>query len=144
LLCEGLHSMRRLRAAMDGKLPDSDSDAKRLGRAIHCRLLEPHLYPTSFPQVEKCSAKMKPAKKGDEPKPCRNYGTVIKTDGEWLCGVHAQGDEYRPVDFVTPEEAERVEEIRVNAFSHREIQHIRRFGGSEVSIVFDLCGVRCK
>lgn len=143
-LVEGLQSMRRLRAKLDGKLPDADSDAKRFGRAVHCRLLEPDRYPTAFPQVAKCVATTKPAKKGDEPKPCKNYGSVIRTDGEWLCGVHAQGDEYRPKDFITPEESERVEEIRKNAFDHREIRQIRRFFGSEVSIVFDLCGVRCK
>lgn len=143
-LVEGLHSMRRLKAKIDGAFPDKDSDAMRFGRAVHCRLLEPDRYPTSFPQVEKCVHPVAGRKKGDPTKPCKNYGSVIKTDGEWLCGVHASGDEYRPADFVTPEESERVEAIRKNAFEHREIQQIRRFKGAEVSLVFDLCGVRCK
>lgn len=141
-LCEGLVSMRRLKSKLDGKLDSSDSDAMRFGRAVHCRLLEPERFPTAFPQSEQCTAYLKGVKNGDL-KRCRSRGRYMSAEG-WLCGTHAGPDDYEPADYITADEAERIERIRENAFSHREIQHIRQYGGAEVSIVFDLAGVRCK
>lgn len=138
-LVEGLHSMRRLKAKIDGAFPDKDSDAMRFGRAVHCRLLEPDRYPTSFPTADRCAALM--GKDGE--KRCKNRGRFMNNDG-WWCGTHQPAECVEPSDYVTEEELERVEAIRANAFQHREIQQIRRFFGSEVSLVFDLCGVRCK
>jgi hypothetical protein len=138
-LVEGLHSMRRLKAKLDGKLPDKDSDALRFGRAVHCRLLEPERYPFAFPVADQCAKLMGQ----DGEKRCKNRGKYMNNDG-WWCGQHTPAEFTEPSDYVTEEESERVEAIRENAFAHREIQQIRRFKGSEVSLVFDLCGVRCK
>lgn len=131
-LCEGLTSMRRLRAKLDGLLPDSDSPAMRFGRAVHCRLLEPERFVTAFPTAETCG----------DPK-CRHLGRFL-TDAGWRCGKHKGKDFWEPADFITDDEAERIEHIRENAFRHREIQEIRKYAGAETSLVFEHCGVRCK
>lgn len=144
VLVEGMKSMLALKAAIDGEKPDSDTDAMRFGRAVHCRLFEPDLFPTSFPQVERCVAMTKPAKKGDEPKPCRNLGRYIRGDGQWLCGQHAPDGTYEPRDYVTESEVSRIEKIRRRAMDHDELKHVRRYPGGEVSLVFDYLGVRCK
>jgi exodeoxyribonuclease VIII len=136
-LVEGLVSMRRLRAKLDGLLPDSDSPSMRFGRAVHARLLEPDEFVTRFPTVTKCQAKTE--KGGD----CRNLGRFLD-DAGWWCGTHKPDEAWEPADFITEDEADRIERIKASAFAHREIREIRRFKGAEVSIVFDLCGVRCK
>lgn len=142
-LVEGMASMRRLRAKLDGRLESADSSALRFGRAVHCRLLEPDLFCTSFPTAEKCCATLKPKRKADPPQQCKSFGRYIGPEG-WYCGTHAGDDVFVPTDFVMPEELERIERIRESAFGHKEIAAIRQFGGAEQSVVFDLLGVRCK
>jgi hypothetical protein len=44
----GQISMKRLHAAVEGRIKVDDSDDMRMGRAIHCRLLEPERYSTDF------------------------------------------------------------------------------------------------
>ena len=143
-LCEGLQSMRRMKAKLDKKLPDKDSDTLRFGRAVHCQLLEPELFPTSFPLVEKCVQPVPGKKKSDPSKPCKNYGTFIRDDGEWLCGVHASGDEFKPADYVTPEEFARIERLREFVLRDPTLSKLHRHKGSECCFVTDLCGVRVK
>lgn len=150
-LCEGLLSMLRLKAAIDGELDRGDTPAMRFGRAVHCRLLEPDKYPTAFPVAERCCATLKPKRKGDEPGQCSHTGRYMAPNG-WVCGQHATEQDYEPPDFLMPEEAERVEKIRRNALGdkeagvrgHEDVMWMAGRGHSEVSIVFDLSGVRCK
>lgn len=150
-LCHGMQSMLNLKAAIDGKLDKGDSAAMRFGRAVHCRLLEPERFPTSFPVAERCCATLKPKRKDDPPAQCKSTGRYVAPNG-WVCCTHATEADYEPPDFVMPEEAERIEDIRRNALGDKatgkrgneNVMWMAGRGVSEASIVFDLYGVRCK
>lgn len=84
-------SPAHLRAYLDQ--PSKDTDALRLGRAIHSAILEPDDFATSFTLAAQCDA----TKKGDGQR-CSNMGILF--NGGWFCGVHGKGmasDETRTI-----------------------------------------------
>jgi hypothetical protein len=141
-LVYGLQSMRHLHAALHG-LMGKDSPALRFGRAMHSRLLEPDLYAAEWPVAGPCSQFVGSGRRKN--KPCGRPGRYASPDGHlWVCGQHKLDGYAEPADYVTAEEHARIERIRRHAMEHAEIRHLRRFPGSETSLVFDLLGVRCK
>lgn len=136
-LCEGLQSMRRLKAKLDDKLPDSDSPTMRFGRAVHSRLLEPDLFPTAFPVADQC------AKIQENGNRCRYRGKAMNRDG-WWCGNHAPADSWEPRDYVTEDELKRIESLWEFILLDPTAKDLHRYKGSECCFVTELCGVRVK
>ena len=135
-------SCRHLKWAIDGRLERSDSVDMRLGRAIHCRLLEPEAFGDRFPQAFNCCALLK---SGDNKgQPCGCESKVVDRDGNWFCGKHKPLAYREPEDFVTMAESETLEELNHEIRLHPVVRLLRKHGGCEVSIVADIEGVRMK
>lgn len=75
------------------------------------------------------------------------------TDGEtfqplqfWYCGVkgHAPTGAVEPTDFIDENEAAANERIAEALRTHPAMKLFRRQGWSEVSMVWELCGLKCK
>lgn len=56
---DGATSPKHLKAVLDGEIVSEDSNDKRLGRAIHCSILEPDRFETAFPVATPCQATLK-------------------------------------------------------------------------------------
>lgn len=136
----GLKSPKHLKAAIEGRLKFPDSPDRKLGRAIHCRLLEPERYKSEFQVAGKCQAVFKSGKnKGEK---CGAPGKV-QIDGEWLCGKHgpeSEGD----LEILSIEEANRIERLNESVRQHPVIKLLRQQGGCEVSLCWEQEGLLMK
>lgn len=133
----GLVSMRRLKAAIDGKIQCS-SDALRFGAAFHALLLEPDIFKSRYRVTHGCPAKKKG---GDE---CGNPAKRLSaSDGMHYCGVHLKKTADDPY-AVTHDEHVAMRTMRDAVYEHDAVQALRRKGGFEATVVGELCGVRCK
>lgn len=141
-LLHGRNSMAHLKAAIDGKLEDEDTKALNMGRAFHCRVLEPDLFSSRYAVAKPCCAILASGKRKGEP--CGNAG--LHGDGdEWYCGQHANDD--APVsgkDRISEDEFQRIEAMRASVMAHPIIKQIRRRGGFETTAIGDVEGVLCK
>lgn len=134
----GLVSMKHLRCAVDGRLAQSDTEAKKLGRAVHARLLDPDLYASEFLVAQPCCAKVASGSRSGQE--CGAKSRAVH-NGEWYCGRHAPADAIEPTEYISPDEAERIEEM---ASSLAEAGLVFAGGKSEVTVVADIQGVRMK
>ena len=137
-------SPKHLKAAIDGRL-DSDSRARKLGRAIHCRLLEPDLFRKQFMIAEQC--KVPVASGTRKGQPCGSAGRFYDADNhQWYCGTHRKQfpDAAEPTDYIDSAEAERIELIVASVFAHKVVKLLRAHGGAEVSIIWAKDGFPCK
>lgn len=134
----GAISMKHMLAALDGKFVGRDTDDRKLGRAIHCRLLEPELYRTSFMVATKCCAIL-----GSGPnkgKQCSSSGKYC--DGKrWFCGAHRQEDCEPVQDYIDESEAERIEELADALHEHPVMELFRGECWTELSCVWESRGV---
>lgn len=136
--CSPLH----LKAYLDGDLPSNDTKDKRLGRAIHSMLLEPHLFDEAFPTASQCWATVEPSKKGEESYRCKNQGYHRNND-LWYCGVH--GKKFPEVmDYVTHEERLRMAALEASMKRDPSMELLRRPGKSEVVIQWEQFGLLLK
>lgn len=129
-------SKKRGKAYRDGKIK-FDSDSMRLGRAEHSMICEEK--EEEILVATRCCATLG---SGD---PCDNWGN--KFDGDkWYCGVknHAPSNAVKPADFVTEEEYEEIIEKREALRSHPCVAALKRASWAELTIVFDIDGVRFK
>lgn len=69
----GSLSMKRLHAAVEGRIKFDETDDMRLGRAVHCRILEPERYRQDFLVASKCVAPVA-SRKGEA---CGNSAKLI-------------------------------------------------------------------
>src|SRR5690606_29876450 len=115
LLKNGRPSMKHMKAAVEGKFEDADTTALKFGRAVHCRLLEPERYGTDILVATPCQAM---TGKG---KPCgaraKNWHQESNT---WYCGIKSHAPEgcIEPRDYVSEEEAERIERMAKALHDH--------------------------
>lgn len=137
----GLKSMKHLKAAIEGRIQKPDSPDKKLGRAIHCRLLEPDRYKSEFQVAGKCQAAFKSGR--NEGRKCGAPGKV-KLDGEWLCGKHGPGEEGGESALLSVDEANRIERLNESVRAHPVIKLLRQQGGAEVSLCWEQDGVLMK
>lgn len=136
----GATSMKHLKAAIDGEIERTDSPDLRLGRAFHCRLLEPESFAARWPVATKCAVEMKSGERKGEK--CGSPGSV-QVDGEWRCGRHGAGGE-SVEDYLTVDESARVAALAKSIGSHPGIKLLRSRGGCELAGVWELDGLRMK
>lgn len=140
----GTISMRHFQAALAGELSNDDTKSRKFGRAVHTRLLEPEQYKQRVLVADPCCAILKSGDRKGETC-CKAASRVIL--GEipmWFCGTHAPAESIEPDDFVSAEEAERIEALAKNLHEHKAMSLLKTDGWSEVSLVFDVNGVRMK
>lgn len=125
LLRSAAHLKRDLEAE------DSDSKAKRIGRATHAALLEPGIFGEVYVTANGCDFVTGSGAL------CSNSGKYLLADGRWACGTHVKGFEDAVLDDVvvlSDEENERVEGAREAVLAHpyaREL--LEAEGESELS-----------
>ena len=126
-------SMLKLKAKVDGEIPDKKTDALDLGTAFDTRLLEPQLFKDTYTVADRCCA----IKKSDKQQ-CKNPG-ITRHAGKWYCGTKS----HAPADISADAVASLSEEmwIKVNGMfgsviKHEIINTIRQSGGEQVSIAW--------
>lgn len=123
--------------ALAGRIDAEDTTAKKFGRAVHCRLLEPDRFATDILVGTVCQSQFK------DGSACKAPGKFF--DGHaWFCGRHKHDDCTEPADFVSIEEAERIEAMAARLHDHPALGLFKRKGWSELSGVYERNGVLCK
>ena len=137
------YSARHLKWALDGRLEREETDALRLGTAIHRRLLEPERYEIFTAIAKPCCAELKSgARKGEQ---CGLASSACDDADNWYCGTHAAGREVsKPTEYVTESEAAMIEELNHEIRQHPVVKLLRAHGGCEVSAFCEIEGVPMK
>lgn len=141
-----LGSAAHLKAAIDGLL-NTDSGAKKVGRALHCRVLEPDCYDERFTISPGCQAIIsKGRSKGHM---CGNFAQYLvpTSDGDkWLCGVHKPRELCdEPFENVlSMEQARNVERAAESIRRHPIARFINARGGFEATAISSVSGIRKK
>lgn len=125
-------SPAHMRTAID--LGSKETEAKRLGHAIHAAILEPDSFTSRFIVAGQCEA----TKKGDGLR-CTNNGSILSAKLGWLCGTHSKGsgpsDATRTV--LPSDEYEKCMKIRDSVHAHPSAHQLLTFEGqSELSLVW--------
>lgn len=135
-------SPAHLRAYMDA--PSKDTDALRLGRAIHCAILEPDDFPSRYALAEQCAA---PKKDGTR---CSNPGLFIHREIGWVCGVHVKGwgnGVSTETETLSPEDHAICMGLRDSAYRSETVRSLLTGSGEvELSMLWEeaTSGVLCK
>ena len=133
-------SAKHMKAAIDGTL-GGDSTARKFGRAIHARLLEPDTFAERFLVAGRCQELLKSGKRKGQP--CGKWGRYLY-DGTWYCGAHSHEAAVEPTEYISGDEAERIECMVKSVYSHSVVKMLSAHGGAEVSVVWDWDGFACK
>lgn len=109
--------------------PQPETPALRLGRAIHCAILEPAEFEGRWKSQDKCGGKMKAGE------PCGSTGSLY-LDGGWFCKVkgHAPAGAGEPpegIEVITAEERELVKTCAEAAKAHQIAGPLLKKGHSE-------------
>ena len=131
-------SPAHLRHEMDH--PGEPTAAQGFGTELHCAVLEPDVFARTYVAAGSCSAT---TGKGE---PCRNGG-ILRSAGEWFCGVHGKGKPAEPLQVVEARDLARYRGMADAIFAHpagRLLLGSRTH--TELSVVWDdpASGVRCK
>lgn len=122
--------------------PKEDTPDLRLGRAIHCAVLEPEAYPKRWIMADQCAAT---TGKGAR---CGSGGSLY--NGQWFCKVkgHAPADAIAPRDFevLEPEDAALVAICADSVRSHDVAAKMLQGGKPEERIEWldPESGVECR
>lgn len=135
-------TMRHVKAAFDGEIANDDTKSRKFGRAVHTRFLEPEHYKERVLIAESCSAELKSGdRKGQR---CGKTGSCVDEAMRWYCGTHKPADASVPTEYVSADEAERIESMASNLHGHKAMDLLRADGWSECSVVFDWNGLKVK
>lgn len=143
----GTISMRHFKAALDGEVSNDDTKSRKFGRAVHTRLLEPDQYDKRIMIAQPCCAILKTGDRKGETC-CKSSSRYIYDfmleENLWFCGTHAPSDSIMPDDSVSVDESEHIEALAKSLHEHKAMSLLKASGWSEVSLVFDVNGVRMK
>ena len=135
-------SPKHFQAALDGRLKSEDTLARKLGRAIHCMLLEPEAFDERFTAAGACEAILKSGdNKGQQ---CGVKASCVGIDGSWYCGKHQPRETQDTVEIISRDEYQRCLAIRDAVRDHPAIGLLRRSGWSEASMVWEYGGMKLK
>lgn len=138
----GAISPKHMHAAFNGELKADDTRSMKLGRAIHCTLLEPETFAERFLIAGPCEAVLKSGeRKGLE---CGGTAKHRNADDQWFCGKHEPPTSVPFGDAITENEHERCKAVAAALHDHFAVKLFRRKGWSEVSIVWEYAGFPMK
>lgn len=139
----GKISPKHFHAAMNGELKSEDTRSMKLGRAIHCMLLEPDTFSDRFVVAGSCSATLKSGDRKGEL--CGRQSTYMDPTGDWYCGTHEPKDKApHGMEVITETEMRQAEGVRESLKSSPVMGMLRRPGWSECSIVWEYGGLPIK
>lgn len=128
--------------------PQADTPALRLGRAIHCAILEPEKYAKTWLVPNVCNVPLKSA--GGR---CKNPGTKLH-QGYWYCGTHIkqyaepghEDDIPEGVEPMTPDDAEIVRVCVESVRAHKVAMQTLSGGAAEQEIEWTdgETGIECR
>ena len=127
----GRVSMKHLHAAVNGEITGTDSEAKKFGRAVHLRILEPERYKRDIIIQGRCCAA---TRSGNQ---CTSTGRYW-LDGDWFCGTHRAPDATEQPDAITREQADLAEQIAY------QVNWPQCDGRTELTLIAEWGGVLCK
>lgn len=142
----GSISPKHFQAAFNGEVKNSETKDKLLGRAIHCRILEPETFGKRFMVAESCRGVF-----GSGPRKgqvCGSPGRTLDTSGIWFCGQHDKAavpsDDGR--EIITDDERTRCEGVADSLHNLPDDLKLMlaRPGWTECSITFDHKDLRFK
>lgn len=129
-------------AALNGEIRSDDTRSMKLGRAIHCRILEPDTFADRFIVSRNCEAELKSGdRKGHQ---CGCNATFLGLDGRFYCGKHSPQECDTSREIITAEEGVKCERVALSLKDHPACKLIRRKGWSETSIVWEHAGMKMK
>lgn len=123
-------SQEHLKASLDGEIEDDETKARKFGRAVHCRLLEPERYTREFLVACPCQGIKKD---GDV---CGNTASRYDPEQGWFCGVHGKKLS-EPDNYISESDAEGIERIAAKVRGHDVVKLFKIAGGFEASIVWE-------
>lgn len=130
-------SPMHMHEALLGNIESDDSKDKKFGRAYHCRMLEPERFSTDFLVGTVCTSQFK------DGSACKAPGKFF--DGKaWYCGRHKTDDCTEPTDYISIEEAARIEAMATRLHGHPALSLFKRKGWSELSVVYERDGLLFK
>ncbi len=124
-------TMEHVKAAFDGELDPTESEALDFGKAYHARLLEPERFKVDFAIAQQCNAF---TRDGKGPR-CSKMGTAY-IGGQWYCSTHNHADLDSERDVISEDEAATVEKMRAKVLAHNAIKMLRQGGQAEVCIAW--------
>lgn len=131
-------SMLKMHHKIIGDFSDKDSEERKFGRNQHCYILEG---PEKFYERTLISTKCCAIKKDGEP--CGNGGKFY--DGRlWYCGQHKGSCEEVPENSCSPEDVAKIQAIGESIRKSPCISTLKSNGWSELTLVWDMFGLRCK
>lgn len=124
--------------------PQPDTDTLRLGRAIHCAILEPDEFEKRWTTVGRCAG----TKKGGDV--CGSTGSLYH-EGSWYCRVrghapHGAGDPPDGMEVIAPESRELALVCAEAVRSHKKASGLFEGGYAEQSIEWthEETGLACR
>lgn len=154
VLKHGLTTPKHMKAAWDGLMTKGDSEAMRLGRALHSKLLEPEKFNDQWVVSQGCGAVLGTGQRKGETcgkaasfreLPPENVEELDEWSPLWFCGTHAKKQPCEePIDFLTFDQVADIDAICEEMKGDPTIALLRSLGGCEVSLVYDMNGVKCK
>ena len=132
-------SMLHGNQALNGLIASDDTTSRKFGRATHKRVLEPAEYAAELLVSDVCAAI---TGKGMR---CVNQGKYYLS-GQWYCGTksHKPSGAAEPLDYVNPDEVDRIEQIAERLHSHFAMDLLKAKGFSEVSLAWEYLGLLLK
>lgn len=147
----GRKTIEHMRSYISGESKDVDTEGRKLGRAVHTKLLEPDRFDALHPAASPCSAIIASGeRKGSV---CgRSAEWIVRgpieapTAPYWLCGTHAKSvaDASLVRDAIDADELRKVLAIESGFRNAGRLSQFRKRGWSEVVIQWEWCGVPCK
>lgn len=119
----GMVSMLHLRAATEGRLQRSDTEALAFGRALHTRLLEPARFKEAYRVIPVALTSDIP---GDRPTTTKEYKRRVSTFRQ----VH------EGCEFLSESDGAQLEAMARAVYAHPGVAMLRESGGCEVSITW--------
>jgi len=135
-------SMKHMRYAVDRKLEDKDTTAKKFGRALHAYILEPKRFKRDFKIAGTCEGKLSSgARKGEL---CGKQGNRCNEEtGKWYCKTHGKGLEEAD-NTITAGALKEIEGAGKALESHPIINTLRQVGFAEYTVIAEVEGVLVK
>ncbi len=137
-ITQGKVSQKRMKAAYDGLLPNSDTQARKFGRGTHSAILTPSEFSSEFLLSRPCEAILKSGDRtGQICGASSSYRIELTDDTDrWLCGKHAEKGSEPVRDFVSPDGLKCIERIRDALHGHFLMELLRAPGWAEASLVW--------
>lgn len=135
-------SMRHMRACIDGVLEDKDTHARRFGRALHAKILEPQRFAKEFLIAAPCCGLI-----GSGDRKGQECGKASKRQnpetGKWYCKTHGKGLE-DATGIISEGDLAEINGAGKSLESNPIVSSLRQVGFAEYTVIAEVEGVLVK